>query len=130
MTVTAIYGATHDAFLTVARRHQLVPFDVRLLVALRDRGGAGRTDELAREMVVEGTAIRRSSLELRRRRFITADAGEGTRGPERGVRARLSLTDRGREVARVAAELAVRDQPVPVAFTLYDRGERVGPPAS
>lgn len=102
MTRTAAYGATHEAFLTIAHAKRLVPFDVRLLVALEERGGEGRTDELEREMCVGGTAIRRSSLTLRHRRLILADAGQGTRRPKKGVRARFTLTARGREIARQA----------------------------
>jgi DNA-binding MarR family transcriptional regulator len=101
-SVTTAYSAAHDAFRLAAWDAEIHPFDVRLLVALEERGGTGRTDELAREMLIEGTAIRRSSLTLRDRKLIVADAGEGTKRPKRGVRARLGLTDAGRAVAQAA----------------------------
>lgn len=99
-TLTASYARTHDAFLSVAQDTGLKPFDVRVLVALHDRGGSGRTDHLEREMWDGGPAIRRSSLTLRTRGLIRADAGEGTSRPKRGVRARYTLTAKGRGYAQ------------------------------
>lgn len=109
-TATATYGRFHDALLSIAHEHGLVPFDVRMLVALHERGGEGRSDELERDMVVEGSAIRRSSLTLRKARLVTADAGHGTRRPKRGVRARYELTPAGRAIAvRVLDQAADRE---------------------
>lgn len=104
MSVTAAYAATHDAFTSVAEFERLVAFDVRLLVAIADRGGSGRTDELQRDMLAHGSAIRRSSMTLRARGLVRATACDGTPTPKRGVRARLTLTERGEAVAGRALE--------------------------
>lgn len=104
MTTTASYAATHDAFISVAERERLIPFDVRLLVALADRGGRGRTDELERDMLTHGSAIRRSSMTLRARGLVRATAADGGPTPKRGVRVRLTLTARGARVAQRALE--------------------------
>ena len=110
MTVTAVYSHANEAFNAIARAHRLVPFDVRLLVALHERGGEGRTDELEVDMQTEGTAIRRSYPPMAARRLLAADAGSGTTRPKRGVRTRLTLTTAGRNVALAALTRAETDR--------------------
>lgn len=106
MSFTRTYGQGHDALLTTARALNLIPFDVRLLVALHERGDEGTTRDLEREMSDLGSAIRRSSLKLRARGFIVADAGPGTTRPRRGVRARFTLTRAGSQAAQRTLEVA------------------------
>lgn len=100
-SITASYAETHNAFQTAAYDAKLTPFDIRLLVALEERGGTGRTDELARETRVEGAQIRRSSLTLRAKELVVADSADGS-PVKRGARARLKLTASGRKLARRA----------------------------
>jgi hypothetical protein len=104
--ITAVYSRAHDAILTVAGRYGLVPFDVRLLVALLERGGEGRTDDLEWELRAEGAMVRRSYGGLRAVGYVEADAGPGTTEPRRGTRTRLMLTATGRRVALDAVEWA------------------------
>ena len=106
MTTTEAYSRTHHALACAARENGLTPTDVRVLVALHDRGGEGRTGELYEEMFDEGTMIRRASLALRKRRFIAVRAADGSPRPKRGVQAVYRLTARGETVAlRVRAIL-------------------------
>lgn len=105
-SITATYSHAHEAFVTIARSKDLMPFDLRVLVALKERGGVGRTDELEVELQCEGSAVRRSYPILVERGLVTADAGEGTLRPKRGVRARLQLTRPGHVLAGAALERA------------------------
>lgn len=105
MSITAAYAAAHDAFLTVAESERLTPMDIRILVAIADRAGTARTDELEDDMRVHGSAIRRSTAVLRDRRLVNATATDGTPVPKRGVRTRLTLTTRGAAAAHRALEL-------------------------
>ena len=100
MTATETYSRLHEALSDEAASIGLTPWDVRILLALHERGGEGRTDELEGELLCCSSQIRRSSLPLRAARFITADAGKGTRAPKRGTRARLVLTAKGRVSAQ------------------------------
>lgn len=100
MTATEQYSRLHASIADVACQEGLVPFDVRILVALEERGGEGRTDELEAEMRSEGTGIRRSYPTLVVLGLVCADAGEGTSAPKRGTRTRLTLTRKGHDMAR------------------------------
>lgn len=106
VTVTAMYAHAHDAFATVARASLLKPFDLRVLVAIHEHGGSRRTDQLEADMQCDSSAIRRSYPVLWIRDLLTADAGEGTPRPKRGTNTRLTLTDDGRDLARLALLLA------------------------
>lgn len=100
-SITASYAETHNAFQTAAYDAKLTPFDIRLLVALEERGGTGRTDELARETRAEGAQVRRSFKKLREEALLTADGADGLRR-RRGVRTQLKLTASGHRLARKA----------------------------
>lgn len=112
MSITETYSRVHDAMLTTADRHSLKPYDVRLLVALLERDGEARTDDLERDLCSEGTSIRRSSLALRDAQMITAWSSAPGRPPKRGVRSHLSLTLHGHVVAQSALALARADEAV------------------
>lgn len=99
-TVTASYSVAHDVLRETARRQRLVLFDIRLLLAIHERGGVGRTDELALELSGDAAGVRRSSLALRATGLIRADAGPGTSRTKRGTRARLVMTGDGAALAR------------------------------
>lgn len=103
-SLTAVYSAAHGAFSYVADAHALTRFEVRLLVAVLDRGGSTTTAELEADLGACGSSVRRASLTLRASGHVLADAGPGTSQPVRGCRARISLTAEG----RVAAEHSVR----------------------
>lgn len=105
-SITAAYSLAHESFVTLSRANDLMPFDLRLLVALEERGGSGRTDEIEVELQCEGSAVRRSYPMLERRGLLTADAGEGTLRPKRGTRSRLTLTAYGRDLARAVIQRA------------------------
>lgn len=95
-TRTAVYSETHRAILLAARERNLRPYEVRLLLALHDRGGSGRTDQLEEDLCEDqGTAIRRASIKLRSRRFISGAAADGSGQIKRGVRMSFVLTKRG-----------------------------------
>lgn len=100
MTATEQYSRLHASIADVACQEGLVPFDVRILVALEERGGEARTDELEAEMRSEGTGIRRSYPTLVVLGLVWADAGEGTNRPKRGTRTRLVLRAKGVHLAR------------------------------
>lgn len=111
MSVTAPYTRAHEAFSRVA--HALpkgtTAYDVRVLVALLERGGSARMDELAGDLCPSGdyTALRRSTSTLYGRGLAT---GRGADGGERrpGTLTLVELTSRGRHAARVAYGLATQ----------------------
>lgn len=104
--ITDTYARAHESFRAVAQDASVLPADVRVLVALHEVGGEARTDELEDRLLSNPTAIRRSSITLRREGLILADAGPGTTRTRRGTRARLSLTAAGADIARQAVALA------------------------
>jgi hypothetical protein len=104
MNVTAVYSQAHNAMTCVARTYGLMPFDVRILVALLERGGEARTNDLEWDLRCEGTMIRRSYPALCSVGYVLADAGPGTDQTKRGTRTRLVLTATGRRLANEAIE--------------------------
>lgn len=100
MTVTLNYSLTHRAILKVAGQYKLAPIDVRVLVALRDRGDQAYGDELKEDLHSEGSAVRRS-IGAMRGTWLTG-------GDQRGRRVPIQLTEKGAE-----------------AVTAFDRWRRV-----
>jgi hypothetical protein len=111
MSLTREYTLTHQAVREVATKRELMPMDVRVLVAIADRGGVARTDELETDLGMGGSAVRRSLLTLRPRWC------EG--GDKRGARSPIRLTDDGwaaaHAVERRRRELAITNQEVRAA---------------
>lgn len=105
MSLTLEYSLTRQAIREVAVRHELASMDVRVLVALADRGGTARTDDLEADLRQDGSAVRRSLIALRPRWC------EG--GDKRGARLPIRLTEEGwqtaQSVERLRRELAVND---------------------
>jgi hypothetical protein len=105
MNLTRAYSQLHRALVDAARTEHLTPTDVRLLVAIHERGGQARTDELAADLCCEGTAVRRSVGALRG--FWLKASAEGGGKTRPGVQTVLTLTTAGRRlVERVAEEVA------------------------
>lgn len=102
LTPMSSYSRLHRAMLDVAREERLTPADVRLLVAIYERGCIARTDELEADMCCEGTMIRRSIAFLRDR-YVTATASDGGE-TRQGMRSVLELLERGHDVARRVLE--------------------------
>lgn len=100
--ITTDYAITHRALVNLAREHQLVPHDVRVLLAVAELGGDARSDELEHAMLDEGTAVRRSLITLYNRGL--ADGWPR----KRGTRTIVTLTETG--VALATAVLATREQ--------------------
>jgi DNA-binding MarR family transcriptional regulator len=94
-TITRDYAATHSALSVVARSVGLAPADVRVLIALAERGPA-RSDELERDLGIDSSALRRSLLALYKR-GLCAGAPR-----KRGTRTTVSLTDAGNAIAEMA----------------------------
>lgn len=100
-SVTRAYSAAHQAFKLAAESQPgLTSFDVRVLVALYERGGTAGSFDLAGDLESEGTSVRRSSLVLRHE-FVVVDAVDGGR-VRQGVQSRLRLTLRGWRLAELA----------------------------
>lgn len=108
MSATRAYSRLHRAMLEVAREHDLVPMDVRLLFALAERDGTSTTDVLADDMCMwdDGTAIRRSLLVIRPQFCIGGD--------KRGSRVPISLTEGGWQIANAVQSRLIPD-PLEVA---------------
>ncbi len=99
MTATATYGRIHSALRSAAAALQTVPMNVRVLVALLERGGRGTTDELTADLHANATAVRRAAGELYARGWARGRGSDG--GPRRiGVTSRLELTPAGDHIAR------------------------------
>ncbi len=99
MTATLTYGRIHNALRSTAGVLQTVPMNVRVLVALHERGGAATTDELTADLHANATAVRRAAGELYVRGWARGMGVDG--GPRReGVRSRLELSAEGECVAR------------------------------
>ncbi len=99
MTATVTYGRIHTALRSTADIVQTEPMNVRVLVALLERGGAATIDELETDLHANATAVRRAAVHLYARRWATGLASDG--GPRRpGARSRLELTADGEQIAR------------------------------
>lgn len=97
-TVTSAYTAAHAAFATTAQRTGLKPFAIRTMVALVDRGGSATTFDLADDLAVSRSAVRRIAVDLYASPFALGVAdGGGDRGP--GRVSRITLTRAGAELA-------------------------------
>ena len=92
MNATQAYSTIHRALGETAGAFQLVPMEVRVLVALADRAGKSRTAELEDDLCQrDGSAIRRTLSTLRARGFVVG-------GDVRGRRADLILGSASLEV--------------------------------
>lgn len=98
MTLTDAYSQVHRALADSAREAGLVPHDVRVILALDERGGTATSEELYDDLRCEGTAVRRSLLTLYKAGLVEGRAIDG--GPRRpGVVTRAELTATGRIIA-------------------------------
>jgi hypothetical protein len=111
-TFTENYSRIHDALLDAATLRGLRPWDVRVLVALEERGGRAVTDQLQDDLRDRnGAQVRRSLITLYAQDLATGQSSRG--GPRRaGQRSVVTLTFNGRAIAR------------DVLRTLYLEGER------
>lgn len=105
MTLTDRYSALHRALVDVARRRDLAPMDIRVLVALHERGGAATSEEIEQDLLCEGSAVRRSWLVLRESSYVFTSGIDGGRARQ-GVRTQLTLTAIGRGLAEQAIAAA------------------------
>jgi hypothetical protein len=68
VTTTETYSTIHRALTDTALLHGLTRTEMRVVVALADRGGRSRTDEITADLCLgSGSAVRRAIAELRRR---------------------------------------------------------------
>jgi hypothetical protein len=98
MSLTQRYSKMHTAFVLVARGHELTPFDVRVLLAVADRGGSARSDEIGADLILSSSnqsSFRRSSLGLRATGHVIGSASNGRGRVKRGERHVLKLTEKG-----------------------------------
>jgi hypothetical protein len=102
VTTTETYTRIHATFARVARRHELNPFIVRCLVALRENPGqTATTDELYALTASEGSMVRRSLLTMYWRDLANGVGVDG-RPRRRGTTTQVSLTAAGRAIAHEA----------------------------
>lgn len=91
--MTRRYSALHSRFAQVAQATGLKPFEVRVVTAVYGRKGECVSDELERELLVEGSAVRRALVDLYRLGYLVGEAdGGGPRGPGRRTRVRITET--------------------------------------
>lgn len=95
---TRVYSDVHRSIFDIAQSHDLTPFDGRVLLALLENGGSASSPELYEGMRAEGSGVRRSSLVLRDRGMVEAEAVDGGRCRS-GINFRLTLTSGGRLIA-------------------------------
>lgn len=107
MTATGAYSRAHSAFNAIALRNGLTATDIRVLVALRERGGNASTDLLEQDLALHGSGVRRSGAALVAEDCVIARSVTGGR-VKRGVRSLLQLTEEGTQVADDALALACR----------------------
>jgi DNA-binding transcriptional regulator PaaX len=98
MSITREYGLTHQAVKQVAQDRGLTVIDVRLLVALAERGGRATTDQLLEDLAVHETQLRRSMSKVRQQGLLVG-------GDKPGARVPLSLNDGGWGVAGAVQSL-------------------------
>lgn len=108
--LTHAYATIHEALTATAARHGLTPIDVRVLVALWERGHIATSHELERDLLCQGSQVRRASLTLRKGGFVRCDSGPGTAAPRRGTVMRLQLLRPGRIIAEDANSRATFNQ--------------------
>lgn len=100
MSLTTDYSRLHRTVREVARERGLQPMDVRVLLAIAERGGVARSDELEEDLRCEPAMIRRSMMAIR--------PGLVTGGDKRGCRVPIALTADGQRVVdRVRVRLVV-----------------------
>ncbi len=95
MSVTQGYSRVHKAYLVTARAYDMVPMDVRVLVALAERGGTATSDQLEEDLFLGdgGSAVRRS---LGNCRSIGLLCG----GNVRGRRDKIEIRPAGKQVVQ------------------------------
>lgn len=106
--MTEAYTRINDTFRAIAEENDLLPTDVRVLVAIRDQGGDVRSNDLSTALALLGTAqettVRRALGTLYARQLAEGfGPGDGPRKP--GYRTRIVLTDAGRAIADEALAL-------------------------
>lgn len=100
-SLTATYTRIHDAFQTIAAEERIQPTSMRMVVAIAEHGGSATSDELeaAFNDLTGGSQIRRALLTLYSSGHAIGLARTGGRR-RRGVRTRVTLTDKGRRAAQ------------------------------
>lgn len=96
LTLTATYSRLRCTLRSVGRAHGLTPLAVRVLLAIADRAQPPTYDELAADLGLASSGIRRAFVnELYPGGFVD---GEATGGGRRraGVLSRVTLLSRGR----------------------------------
>jgi DNA-binding MarR family transcriptional regulator len=107
-TITQDYTATHSALTEVAREVGLARTQVRVLLALAERHGRARSDELERDLGVDSSAVRRSLIALYERELCAGSPRK------RGTRTTVTLTEDGHAIVDMV--LSRRDSlPLPDA---------------
>jgi hypothetical protein len=98
LVLTAAYTATHQALAQAARKHSLRPYEVRVLLALHERGDRARTDDLEADLGLgDGTALRQALGVLYREGYCAGRAIDGSLR-RRGVRTVVRVLPAGRVV--------------------------------
>jgi hypothetical protein len=84
-SIRTVGARSHSVFshalTATARVHGLTAFDVRLLLALAERGGRSRSDQLEADLLTNGTSVRRSLLTLRPFGMVKGGDKRGHREP-------------------------------------------------
>jgi hypothetical protein len=93
----ATYTRTHTALVATAHETGLKPFDVRVILALHERGEEATSFELSEDLNSEGSQVRRSLLGLYEREMCVGEAADGGRRRP-GTVTQVRLTPVGRAV--------------------------------
>lgn len=104
MTITEQYTRTHEVLKEYARRLELLPFDVRVLLAVAEHGDfnsrSATYEQLYAVLDDGGAAVRRSALALRKAGLVVIERKDGSFGSGRGVGSRARLTQPGVRLVR------------------------------
>lgn len=109
-TLTATYTRLHDAFKAIAAEEGVELTSIRLAVAIAEQGGSATSDELeaAFNDLTGGSQVRRALLTLYSSGLAIGLARTGGRR-RRGVRTRVTLTDKGTHVVQRVRLLAAAE---------------------
>lgn len=101
--LTSTYSAIHSAIRETAGVYELQPYEVRVLLAISDRGGACSSDALRRDLTEDGAATRRALGALYRIKY--AEGFGPDQGPrQRGFNTQIKLTPAGAQIARAVID--------------------------
>lgn len=92
----------HQATHRVADEEGVTPFDIRVVVAVYDRGLKATLQEIAEDLAIAPSAVRRAALRLRAYGTELAahvDQADPEKPPRPGMVSVLHLTDRGEAAA-------------------------------